>query len=263
MSATHTGVCHLCGSHGPLSFEHVPPRAAFNDRPVVMVEFAKAFNLAPDDPTPKGKISQRGAGNYTLCPDCNNSTGGWYGGAFAQWCFQAADLLIRSRGKPSLIYPYYLYPLRVLKQITAMFFSVNRIGFLRKHEALADFVLNRERSYLPAGYRFFVYYNIEGRFRYQDVAATFDIATGQHRAFSEITFPPFGYVLVLKGDPPSRELFEVTHFARYGYDDVHMMQLRPPVFPTHLAIPGDYRTKDEIREHMLRQEDEAAVNLSE
>jgi hypothetical protein len=28
------GTCHICGDHGKLSFEHVPPKEAFNKRVV-------------------------------------------------------------------------------------------------------------------------------------------------------------------------------------------------------------------------------------
>lgn len=256
--AKHSGICHLCGIDGPLSFEHVPPQSAFNDRPVIMVEFNKAFDLLPDDPTPKGRISQRGAGGYTLCGACNSKTGGWYGNAFAQWCCQAAELLMRSEGKPSLIYGYHLYPLRVIKQIITMFFSVNGPGFQRKHPDLVEFVLNKDRRFLPEKFRVFVYYNYEGRLRFQNAAVTLNIVNRQRRSFSEITFPPFGYVLTLASEPPSRDLFQITHFARYGYDDFRSVQLRPPVLPTHLLIPGDYRTKEEIQEHTLRQELDSA-----
>jgi hypothetical protein len=69
-------VCHICGVNGKLSFEHVPPRAAFNNRRVVKVGFDDAAHLGPDQ-VPRGQIQQRGAGAYTLCESCNNWTGNW------------------------------------------------------------------------------------------------------------------------------------------------------------------------------------------
>lgn len=30
----HIGTCHVCLREAPMSFEHVPPQAAFNDRRV-------------------------------------------------------------------------------------------------------------------------------------------------------------------------------------------------------------------------------------
>jgi len=37
------GVCHICGERGALSFEHIPPKAAFNNRPVVVLPFDKGI----------------------------------------------------------------------------------------------------------------------------------------------------------------------------------------------------------------------------
>jgi hypothetical protein len=39
------GVCHLCGVFGPLTFEHVPPRAAFNDRGVLEADIYKLIGV--------------------------------------------------------------------------------------------------------------------------------------------------------------------------------------------------------------------------
>ena len=50
----------------------------------------------------KGKISQRGAGGYTLCERCNSDTGAWYGAAFVSWACEAAEILMFTGGQPSL-----------------------------------------------------------------------------------------------------------------------------------------------------------------
>jgi hypothetical protein len=76
------GVCHLCGVNGKLSFEHVPPEAAFNDQRVLESDIHRLIggDLIKELEKPTGKYNQRGAGKYTLCDRCNTSTGGWYGG---------------------------------------------------------------------------------------------------------------------------------------------------------------------------------------
>ena len=76
-----TGICHICGSSGDLSFEHVPPRVAFNDRRTVRIKGEEAISLGPDEIV-KGPIQQGGIGDYTLCAECNNKTGHWYGARF-------------------------------------------------------------------------------------------------------------------------------------------------------------------------------------
>lgn len=30
-----SGTCRICGLSGPLTFDHVPPRSAFNNRPIL------------------------------------------------------------------------------------------------------------------------------------------------------------------------------------------------------------------------------------
>ncbi|HZO90247.1 MAG TPA: hypothetical protein VFB38_18110 [Chthonomonadaceae bacterium] len=248
------GICHICGLEGPLSKEHVPPQAAFNDRAVITVNFERAMSLGPDEEITlkDGKQQQGGASMYTLCGQCNNNTGKWYGNAFVDWCYQGMDILIRANGRPSLIYLYHAFPLRIIKQIVTMFCSVNSPKMAAKYPALVDFVLCKEKRYLPPKFRFFVYYNIEGCYRYAGITAGMRIDRGKHSLFSEISFPPFGYVMALDSEPPDERLFEITHFSRYRYNDFLDTEMHLPVLPTHLALPGDYRTKEEIREQIAR-----------
>jgi hypothetical protein len=98
------GACHLCGDHTKLSFEHVPPKAAFNDRPVVQVSIEKLIKKESDLDNISGKTFQRGAGGYTLCEKCNSLTGGWYGPAYVDWIYQVTRILLLSKGSPTLYY---------------------------------------------------------------------------------------------------------------------------------------------------------------
>jgi hypothetical protein len=248
------GTCHICGQYGPLSFEHIPPRKAFNDRRVIIVQFEDAIRLGPYE-VAKGPIQQRGTGDYTLCPKCNNRTGHWYGSRFVDWCYQGMSILIRAGGKPSLIYLHYVFPLAVLKQIITMFLSVNATTFGKANPELVRLVLDRDAKYLPPGYRFFVYFSTTGKFRFSGLSGRLRVPSGEITLMSEITYPPFGYLMTIDSKPPDRRLFEITHFSRYDYNEFKIMTLKLPVLPTHLACPGDYRTKDEILEQAARTKD--------
>ncbi|TET45196.1 hypothetical protein E3J62_08085 [candidate division TA06 bacterium] len=248
------GTCHLCGNRRQLSFEHVPPRAAFNDKRVIRVQFEKTIGLGPDEIV-KGSIQQRGMGDYTLCVKCNNDTGAWYGGRFVDWCYQGMEILVKSGGKPSLIYLNRLYPLAILKQIVTMFLSVDRPVFREANPDLVRFVLYRYMKYLPPKYRFFTYYNTTGRFRCCGTTVLGDMS-GNVSLISEITYPPFGYVMTIGSDPPDKRLFEITHFSRFGYLEPKVMTMSLPVLPTHLVYPGDYRTKEEIIQQRIQAESE-------
>jgi hypothetical protein len=240
------GTCHICGRHGPLSFEHVPPRAAFNDRP--MVGFSghvlADHGLAPDPRL--GKLQQRGMGSYTLCERCNANTGAWYGNQYVEWCRQGMEILQRSRGKPTLIYLSYLYPLAILKQIITMFLSVNLSGLRTEIPYLEQFVLDRERKYLPPNLRVYAYYTVTDTPRMVPWSAKGDLKTGAVFPLSEISFPPFGYVLAFEPRSPDPRLVDITHFSRYGYWEYAVQNIQLAVLPTHLPLPGDYRTRAEI-----------------
>jgi hypothetical protein len=175
------GTCHICGAYGDLSFEHVPPKSAFNDRRIVTVGYETMINLGPYE-RPSGRIQQRGAGAYTLCASCNNNTGRWYAKDFASWCVQAADVLIKTDFNPKIFTPHYIYPLRVLKQIVTMFFSVNdKDAFRKANTELVEFVLNPKRPYLSPKYRFFLYFNrgdATDRFRYLGISAQVHLENG-------------------------------------------------------------------------------------
>ncbi len=248
----HEGRCRICGWEGPLSFEHVPPRAAFNDRPVLEVALERALQLGLDEP-PRGRTNQKGMGAYTLCPRCNNDTGGWYAEAFSKWCSQGMEVLVRSGGHPRLIYLHHILPLRVIKQIITMAFSANSDRFREVHPELVQFVLDRERRYLHPRYRVFAYYNTEGTFRFLgDGLVAYNLYQQRMYQTTEITFPPFGYVLTVDGSQPDPRLYEISRFARYGYDEFEVAALHLPVLPTHLPIPNDYRTREEIEADAAR-----------
>jgi len=244
------GTCHICGVKGPLSFEHIPPRKAFNERRVISLPFEEAIKLGPDE-IPRGKIKQRGVGGYTLCADCNSKTGHWYGSQFVDWCYTGMSVLVDSGGAPKLSYVIHLYPLAVLKEIVTMFFSVNHDRFHTANPDLVRFVLNRDNKGLPNKYRFFIYFNTSPRFRVISTAALMKFGSREEPILmSEFAYPPYGYVMTIDSSPPDPRLFEITHFARYEYYEKAEMALELPLLPVHTPFPGDYRTKEEIRKQI-------------
>jgi len=148
-----------------------------------------------------------------------------------------------------------LFPLAILKQIVTMFFSVNKPTFRKASPDLVRFVLNRNAKHLPPKYRFFTYYNTTGRFRFLGISARVSQPEGLI-LMSEITYPPYGYLMTVNSRPPDKRLFEITHFADYGYNELKVMTLKLPVLPTHLVYPGDYRTKEEIIQQRIQAESE-------
>lgn len=60
------GPCCICGTHAPLSWEHVPPESAFNSYPVVRASREQIRSPGSWDGE-QGETLQRGSGAYTLC----------------------------------------------------------------------------------------------------------------------------------------------------------------------------------------------------
>jgi hypothetical protein len=67
------GLCLICGAFGPLSYEHVPPAAAFNDKKVIEADIKRIIgstewaDLSNPD-LPVSAVKQRGAGGSAPCP---------------------------------------------------------------------------------------------------------------------------------------------------------------------------------------------------
>lgn len=69
---------------------------------------------------------------------------------------------------------------------------------------------------------------------------------------TEMSHPPFGYVVAVDGTHRDSRLYEITHFQRYEYDEFEVAPLHLPILPTHLPIPLDYRSASEINEQAAR-----------
>ncbi|WP_342419258.1 hypothetical protein [Paenibacillus sp. FSL H8-0168] len=246
-----SGICHICGQEGPLTFEHIPPKGAFNDRPIIKPNFEQFANKGPEEKI-NGKIHQKGAGSFSLCAKCNNDTGAYYGNDFIDWAYQAMVLNQMSLGSGEIYYPFNIFPLRVIKQILTMFFSTNGEAFHKNNRDLARFVLNPESVYMKPDIRIFVYLMTGEYMRYTGLASMGSFDTGKITTLSEISFPPMGYIMTINSDPPDERLFEITHFARYGYNQFDTVHLKLHNLPVNYYLPADFRTVDEIMDDYKR-----------
>ena len=242
------------GSVGKLSFEHVPPRAAFNDRPVLVAadinQIIEKFDC--DFTNIKTKKHQRGAGAFSLCEKCNNDTGSWYGNSFADWAFQAYKILKYTEGEPSLYYQFSIFPLRVIKQIICMFFSANGPKFHDAHPDLVKFVLNKDDKYIKQEIRIYTYFSLGGISRQSGIAGLLNLNKRCHHLFSEIGFFPLGYVMTIESEVPDNRPVDISFFANYSYNDFKEISLRIPVLPLSTYFPGDYRTREDVMKDVAK-----------
>ena len=245
---TRYGICRLCHESGPLTFEHVPPRAAFNDIPVYV-------NMLEDmiqdgyvlDHLGKGRKQQRGAGQYSLCGRCNNMTGSWYGPAYVNWAYQGLRHCSHSLTAPSLAFSFDIYPLRVIKQIVCMLLSINTPNFLKSNNEIRKFVLDRESRFLPPELRIYAYHTRSQKIRMTGYAVAADLFSSESNAYGEIAFYPWGYLFCIDGaEIPDDRLIDITPFSAYRYHDWKELNFRAAVLPVETMYPGDYRTKEDV-----------------
>ena len=120
-----TGKCHLCGKQCELTFEHVPPKKAYNNKKVHLINRDIFINHIISGNKPwdlsglRYKVSQRGLGGYTLCSQCNNNTGDWYANDYVNFVNAIWDVLAKSNDieKVKEVKLKVMYPLRIIKQI--------------------------------------------------------------------------------------------------------------------------------------------------
>lgn len=70
IDAGETGRCNICGEVGMLTFDHVPPQAAFAPTAVMVQHIA--FRLRVDS-LMRGRIRQNGMSFRSICHRCNNT----------------------------------------------------------------------------------------------------------------------------------------------------------------------------------------------
>ena len=248
------GTCKICGAYGQLSFEHVPPEKAFNNgrfHYMATLEQVSRLEVADIDFTSPGsgfRKKQGGIGFHSLCVKCNNTTGRWYASSFIDWAHQSMAILLKANGQPTLNYPTYFFPLRVIKQIVAMFFSIKLDVFREEEPELVKFVLDRERKFLDDRYKIYCYYNIQGHKRYIGNNFMGEFGSSGIIHLSELSFPPFGFVMTIDSKKPDDRLTDISHFANFEYNRWIDYYQKFAVLPTYMPfVPADYRTKEEIQ----------------
>ncbi|MGV3459111.1 MAG: hypothetical protein ACO1N9_01525 [Flavobacterium sp.] len=246
------GVCHLCKKSKDLTFEHIPPKVAFNSqtryRTVPFIEFAQ--NSHKPEYKPKGPIKQGGMGSYSLCKSCNNFLGQQYVSSYFIMASAAANIFKSQQIESVGFYIEGLYPLKLLKQVVSMFISINEPYFTEAYPELLDFVKLPKSQNLPDRYKIYMYLNKQGSTRHNAM-----MVHSHYGIISEVTFPPLGFVLNIDRNDPLDYLFDITHFKNFSPDYNGVTDFMLNNLPTHIGyISGDYRSKEEIDETIKRNE---------
>lgn len=213
--------CSICGSDGPLTFEHIPPRRCFNEKSVLL-HTIWSFMQSTSGPVKY----RRGLGRESLCAGCNGWTASVYGGAYASWAQRAMGYVAVGEPVDRMLLPYTIQPLEAIKQVGSMVLAVNDWPNMRgeKFQSLRRLVRNPGMSGRPAGMRFYAYLMSRGDLRLSPLTVRLMVAGIKAVSGSaEIAFPPLGFVALDDG-PNEREVAR-----RLGLQDVTVFFERRPL----------------------------------
>lgn len=233
------GTCCICGQEANLTFEHIPPRAAFNYFNLKVYDFLEVILHN----NTRYKAAQKGAGIFSLCSSCNNLTGEWYGAAYAEFVSQGMTYYHR-QSQGLLKVPYTIYPLRVLKQIISCFASVNGPQWCQQNPAIKQFLLDPRERYFPPEIDIRMYMQEKTRMKLNGITGQMNVFTGEHFVGSEWGYPPFSYICVCNRTNTNyrvlNELYSVRQFLQYDYDERAKVYLNIPRKPCN-PITLDFR----------------------
>ena len=138
MSETHKGVCHICGKYGELTFEHIPPKQAFNWQRAKIYNGNEALKRSKGEQAKYCNL-QQGMGKYSLCQSCNNNTGAWYAQTYCDFAMDVIKSLHKNEPLEHGDVVEFTFRgccvLHIVKQVVTMFCSllpydeVQRLGF--------------------------------------------------------------------------------------------------------------------------------------
>src|SRR5690606_7381754 len=161
------GVCRLCKKHTELSYEHIPPKSAFNRNTkfisVSIIEYLK--NSDVDDCKLNAKIQQGGVGYYCLCQQCNNFLGRYYVRSYQTMASIFVPLLKDKDFSKISIKIENISHLKFFKQIVSMFVCINSSDFTNNRIELLQFIKDPNENKFPDDVRIYMYLNMEGQLR--------------------------------------------------------------------------------------------------
>ena len=255
------GKCHICQKESELTYEHIPPYKAFNWDAAKSIEGDEVMKLITDyNRMPweleglKYKSKQRGMGMYSLCSNCNNLTGTYYGTEYIKFAHTIAKLFPeiiekckKNQTNITGIEIKGMKPLLFAKQVLSMFCSICP-NITQQDQHVKDLLLNKEITGLnPKKYKLSMFLLNQYKIGYNGIQAQYVGGFGV-RVIATIDAYPFGFVLEFdpKDNFANPEL-DITSFFNEYEDKEYNMHFGLPVLERNNIFSCDYRTKEEIK----------------
>ena len=253
----HIGRCSLCGETKPLTREHVPPRKAFNDSPVLMYKIDKTSPEARF--LPDGRTQQGGHSAPTLCASCNNNTGSWYARSYVDFVKACADRADPVYANKMVAVSARFYPLRVMKQALVMLCSSCSAGLTDNNPGLRALLLDKSYRHLPHPLRLYAYVKCDQSSRASGVAGVAQVNTETlnvvaARVVAELSWWPLGLVVSFN-DMVLDKATDVTHWLDCTYEQSRHETVSLPCRWAVTPYPLDYRSPAQVVE-TIRQNTE-------
>lgn len=246
------GKCALCGKYAKLTFEHIPPKKALNSQPSRIITGDK---LLGDDRLPwdteglKYINQQQGVGKYSLCKDCNNNTGTWYGNAYSIISYIVHSIIYKKE-KGNVLKLSKFSPLKFIKQVISMFCSINN-NLDDLMQPLREFVLDKNKIGIDKSkYKLCMYFlknNYTKLCPYTVKMTSNKQGKLESIAMSEIASYPLGFVLYFNPtDTWDYAGVDITGCADFKYDDLTNAEIPFQLVEINDVFPEFFRTKEEI-----------------
>jgi hypothetical protein len=246
--------CRLCGSSEDLSFEHVPPRSAFNSERAEMLGL-DAWLEREKGSSRRGTIMQRGSGVRTLCRRCNSRAGRLYVPELAKWTRVGRSVLsdnsaavkdAEASREPMGIRLVIkrVYPGRFVKQVVTMLLAIAPLNLIEAHPGLASYAREPDVARLPSGVTLYLNLFLGPLARFIGTAAVMREQDHATYVVTELAYPPFAYAMVF-GEPeeaPALAGCDITGYAREPIDRLANVEMLMQCGFGHTPFPLDYRS---------------------
>ena len=224
------GICHLCGKYAELTFEHVPPKSANNKKRAKLLTGREIFDTKKlrEGKSLKYINQQQGAGNYTLCQECNNNTGDWYAKEYIKFANEIGYLLTNkidiNSAKGIWLDTNKLYFQRIIKQILCMFLSTIQPGYAMEFKDIREYVLNKNSTeFNNKKYRISMYLLKNYEISHSGILGLLlkDNGETKIKEVAIMNLYPIGFILEI--DPSEKNIYDttdITKFTTLKYDEL-------------------------------------------
>ena len=233
-------ICAICGLNKKMSFEHIPPKCAYNKSPV-RIQYQEQLSAKKGERFHNAfsKLNQ-GMGLYSLCKNCNGLMGSYYANDYCQVVEEAIKEVSLNIENNFVHFSIEIKPLNFVKQVISMHLSADR-----KHRILSNgfnfgkFLLSRHDKFISPKYNIFMYWCDSNHYRLNGPVVINDLDRS-NIFFSEINHIPFGFVITIDSRPPNIQMMNITKFCSYQYDQMEKIQFILPRLKVLNFLSGIY-----------------------